>query len=68
MPGIARTVRTLTPAECGKLIARVAQRPRRQVLHPFMLRLYGWSHALVPALPRWLLRVTGPKRRAPGGA
>ncbi len=63
MPGIARTIRTLTPAECGKLIARVAQRPRRQVLHPFMLRFYGWTHSLFPPLPRWLLRVTGAKRR-----
>jgi hypothetical protein len=62
-PWIARTVRTLSTDECGRVIARLAERPRRETLYPFMLRLYGWSHRLVPALARWLLRLTGTKRR-----
>jgi NADP-dependent 3-hydroxy acid dehydrogenase YdfG len=64
VPGIARTIRTLTPEECAGVIARVARRPRRQVVHPFLLRLYSWSHAIYPWGTRFLLRRTGAKRSA----
>jgi NAD(P)-dependent dehydrogenase (short-subunit alcohol dehydrogenase family) len=63
MPRIANTIRTLSTDECGRIIARLAERPRRDSLHPFMLRLYGWSYRLAPALVLWLLRLTGAKRR-----
>jgi NADP-dependent 3-hydroxy acid dehydrogenase YdfG len=63
MPGIAKTVRTISPQECAKVIARVARRPRRQVVYPFMLRMYYWSYALFPWVTRWLLRSTGAKRK-----
>ena len=59
MPGIARTVRTLSPAECARVIERVARRPRRQVVYPFMLRFYYWNYAVLPWVTRWLLRRTG---------
>ena len=62
LPAIGRTVRTLSTDECGHVIARLAQHPKRELLHPFMLRAYGWTHRLWPALPRWLLRTTGAKR------
>lgn len=63
MPRIARTVRTLSTDECGRVIARLAQNPKRELLHPFMLRLYGWNSRVAPALVRWLLRITGAQRR-----
>lgn len=63
MPGIASTVRTLSTDECGRVIAKLAEHPRRELLYPFMLRLYGWAYWLAPVLVRWLLRVTGAKRR-----
>ena len=63
MPGIANTVRTLSPEECGRVIARVADSPRRELLHPFMLRFYGWNYRVAPGLVLWLLRMTGAKRR-----
>ena len=59
MPGIARTIRTVTPEECAEVIARVADRPRRQVVYPFMLRFYYWNHAVLPWVTRWLMRRTG---------
>jgi short-subunit dehydrogenase len=62
IPGIARTVRTITPEEAARVIARTIRRPRRQVIYPLMLRLYAWSFAVFPWLTRWLLRTTGAKR------
>lgn len=63
VPGISRTVRTISPAECARVIARTIDRPRRQVVHPFMMRLYMWNHLLFPWVTRSLLRATSPDRR-----
>jgi NADP-dependent 3-hydroxy acid dehydrogenase YdfG len=63
LPGIAKTVRTISPEECANVIANAAIRPRRQVVYPIMLRIYVWSYALFPWLTRWLLRTTGAKRQ-----
>jgi short-subunit dehydrogenase len=62
IPGIAKTVRTITPEETARVIARTIRRPRRQVIYPLTLRLYAWSFAVFPWLTRWLLRTTGAKR------
>jgi len=63
MPRIASMVRTLSTDECGRVIARLAENPMRELLHPFMLRLFGWTYRVAPALVLWLLRLTGAKRR-----
>lgn len=63
LPGIARTIRKLTTDECGRLIARVAARPRRDVFAPFLLRVYAWNNRLAPSFVRWLVRITGARRR-----
>ena len=63
MPSIANTIRILSPEECARVIAGVVRRPRRQVVYPFMLRMYCWSYAVLPRSIRWLLRATGAKRR-----
>jgi len=60
MPAIASTIRTISVEECGRLLVRVAERPRRQVVYPFVLKAYYWSNAVVPWLTRWLLRITSP--------
>ncbi len=62
IPWIARTIRTLSTEECGKLIARLAARPRRQVFSPFMLRVYYWTYRLAPSLVMACVRLTGAKR------
>ncbi len=62
MPRIASTVRTLSADECGRVIAQLADNPKRELLYPFMLRLYGWNYRVAPALVLWLLRLTGAKR------
>jgi NAD(P)-dependent dehydrogenase (short-subunit alcohol dehydrogenase family) len=63
VPGIARMVRTLSTEECGRVIARLAENPRRELLYPFMLRLFGWTYRVMPGLVSWSLRRTSAKRR-----
>lgn len=63
MPTIARTVRILSTDECGRLIAQLAENPKRERMHPFALRLYASVHRVAPGLVLWLLRRTGAKRR-----
>lgn len=63
IPKLAKTVRTLTPEECAKIIARVLRRPRRQSVYPFMMRVYYWLYLLFPGVTRSLLRLTGHKGR-----
>jgi len=63
IPKIARTVRTLTPEECATILAKLAHNPRKQVIHPFMMRLYYWTYLVAPWLVRALLRWTGYKGR-----
>lgn len=62
MPGIANTIRTLTPVECARILGKVALRPRDEVVHPLLLQVYKWSNDVTPWLTRWLLRKTGASR------
>lgn len=63
IPGIARTVRTISPEECAAVIAQTVERPKRQVVYPFTMKLYAWNHALFPWSTRWLLRRTAGQSR-----
>ena len=47
----------------GRVIADLAEKPKPELLHPPMLRVYGWTGRLAPGLVLWLLRLTGAKRR-----
>ncbi len=62
IPKITGTIRTLSTTECGHKIADIALRPKRETIHPFMLRFYRWSGYFMPAFVLWLIRVTGSKR------
>jgi len=62
MPKIAKTIRTLSTDECGRLIAKLAKAPKREVLHPFMLKFYYWNYLVLPGVIMWVLRITGDKR------
>jgi hypothetical protein len=44
------------------VLADLAEKPRPELLHPLMLRVYGWTFRLTPGLVLWLLRVTGARR------
>jgi short-subunit dehydrogenase len=62
LPWIASMIRTLSTDECGRVIAQLAERPKRELLYPFMLRFYGWNYRVAPAIVRLILRLTGAKR------
>lgn len=59
IPGIARIIPTLTPQQCASIIARVAERPARNLERPMMLRLIYLTGLVVPFLVRWLIGRTG---------
>jgi short-subunit dehydrogenase len=59
LPGIAKLVPLLSPEECAEVIARTAEHPRREVIHPFMLRAFYWMNAVTPGLVRELAVRTG---------
>ena len=63
IPKLAQTVRTLTPDDCAKIIARMIRRPRREAVYPFMMRIYYWMYLVFPWVTRQLLRLTGHKGR-----
>ena len=58
IPRIARVVPTLSRDACGSLIARCAEKPKRESIHPFMLRAFALLHSIAPFLVRWMLRQT----------
>lgn len=62
IPGISKLSRTLSPDECGQIIVKLAHSPRKQVLHPFMLRFFGWLGWMCPALAHFLLRATSQQK------
>lgn len=59
IPGIAKTIRTMKPAECATKIAGLLTRPRREATWPWTLSVYHLTYALTPWLVRALLRWTG---------
>ncbi len=59
LPRIARWVPTLTPEACAEVLNSVVERPRREVYHPFMLRVFAWANRLAPAVVRSLSIRTG---------
>ena len=62
MPKIAGMIRTLSTDECGRIIARLAQSPRREVIYPRMLRYLSLINQVCPSLFRILLQKTGRQR------
>ena len=63
IPKLDKTVRTLTPEDCAKIISHRIRRPTREAVYPFMMRIYYWTYLLFPWVTRQLLRLTGHKGR-----
>ena len=59
LPGVGRLVPVVTPERCAEVILRTVRRPRREVVHPFMLRLFFLMAAIAPAPTRRLVAATG---------
>jgi uncharacterized protein len=62
IPSVAKILKTLTPDECGEMIARAVERERREVVFPWLLRLFYVQARLAPRLTEWVLWRTGARR------
>ena len=65
MPGVARLIPQLTPEDAARAIVRGAERGRRLVVAPFLMRLVYLQHRLFPGLVQWLMVRTGYRRLRP---
>jgi hypothetical protein len=65
VPHNVSTIRALSPLECGRVLADLGERPRRQMVRTFTLRLCYWNNLVLPWLTRWLLRRTAARRIDP---
>lgn len=62
IPTVGKLIPVMDADEAGRIVAGVAVRPRREVIRPFVLALFAWSHWLAPRLVEWLVRSTGARR------
>lgn len=58
-PKLATLIPVITPEQCAEVILRTVRRPRREVVYPFMLRVFYWFSAVAPGPTRWLLARSG---------
>jgi len=59
LPRIGRLIPVTSPDRCAQVILRAVRRPRRQIVYPFLLRLFYLMGAVAPAPTRWLVARTG---------
>ena len=63
IPLIAKISRTVTPEEVAHAIVCGIQRDKREVVLPFMVKVFFGLYAVAPRLIEWLIYRTGWKRR-----
>jgi short-subunit dehydrogenase len=63
-PRIARLMRAVTPEEVARAAVAGIERNRREVVIPFMLRVFFAANAVAPWLVEWLMATTGYRRPA----
>lgn len=59
LPRIGKLIPVTSPERCAEVILGAVHRPRRQIVHPLMLRLFYLMGAIAPAPTRWLVAKTG---------
>jgi short-subunit dehydrogenase len=64
IPLVSKVIPTLTPEEAAAALVGGVLRDAREVVVPFMLRLFWIFERPFPGLTRWLLRATGVKHPA----
>lgn len=57
LPSMAKMLPVSTPERCAEIIWKVVRRPRREVIHPFLLKLCYWLERPFPGVVRWAVRV-----------
>jgi short-subunit dehydrogenase len=64
IPAISRLIPTLTPEEAAAALVGAVLRDAKEVVVPFMLRVFWICGSLTPGLTAWLLRKTGARHPA----
>ena len=59
IPSIGKLIPVISPERCARVILGVVHRPRRTVIHPFMLKVFYWMAAVSPGPTRWMIARTG---------
>jgi short-subunit dehydrogenase len=59
LPKLGRLIPVTTPERCADIILDTIRRPRREVVFPFMLKLFYWMAAVTPGPTRWLVARSG---------
>lgn len=59
IPRIARLIPSRTPEQVAAAIVNGVERNRREIVIPFMLRLFYLQHSFLPRLTQWLAIRTG---------
>jgi len=59
LPAIARMVPELSPEQCAKVIFKLIQKPRAEVVYPTMLKMFYVMNKVAPGLVRLLAVKTG---------
>lgn len=63
LPAITKLVPVISPEKCAEIIFKTIQRPRHEVIYPFMLRAFAWLNWLAPWAVRTLAVQTGRKHQ-----
>jgi len=66
LPGAGKLIPAVTPERCAEVILRTVRHPRREVVYPFMLRLFYVMAAITPGPTRRLVAVTGRRHGGTG--
>ncbi len=67
IPGVGRWIPVMRADQAGAIVAGVVQRPRRQVIRPFLLWVFAVTHRVCPWLVEALVRLTGTRRGSASG-
>lgn len=63
LPAVGRLLGTLTPEQVAAATVRAIERERREVVVPFMLRVFFSLNRLAPRLVEWAIQRSSPARR-----
>ena len=59
IPGVGRWIPVMSPEQAGAIVASVVERPRDEVIRPWLLLGFRWAQLVAPWLVRWLISSTG---------
>ncbi len=63
IPKIDRMIPVLSTEKTAELIMKSLNSSQRMIVVPFMMRFVYWNHLICAPLVRWLVQITGWKRR-----